>query len=60
VATLNGAFVQAMRASAVRDKMRNLDLEVREMSAAEFAAVVKTDYGRWGPIIRASGFSGDN
>lgn len=60
VATLNGAFVQAMRASAVRDKMRNLDLEVREMSAAEFAAVVKSDYGRWGPIIRASGFSGDN
>ena len=60
VAKLNGAFVQAMRAPAVRDRMRNLDLEVREMSAAEFAAVVKADYGRWGPIIRASGFSGDN
>ena len=60
VAKLNGAFVQAMRAPAVRDKMRNLDLEVREMSPAEFAGVVRTDYGRWGPIIRASGFSGDN
>jgi tripartite-type tricarboxylate transporter receptor subunit TctC len=60
VAKLNGAFVQAMRASAVRDKMRNLDLEVREMSPAEFAGVVRADYGRWGPIIRASGFSGDN
>jgi len=60
VAKLNGAFVQAMRSSAVRDKMRNLDLEVREMSAPEFAAVVKADYARWGPIIRASGFSGDN
>jgi len=47
-------------APAVRDKMRNLDLEVREMSASEFASVVKTDYGRWGPIIRASGFRGDN
>ncbi len=60
VAKLNGAFVQAMRAPAVRDKMRNLDLEVREMSPAEFAGVVRADYGRWGPIIRASGFSGDN
>src|SRR5260221_2306723 len=60
VAKLNAAFVQAMRASAVRDKMRNLDLEVREMGAAEFAGVVRADYVRWGPIIRASGFSGDN
>jgi len=60
VAKLNGAFVQAMRASAVRSKMRNLDLEVREMSPAEFASVVRADYARWGPIIRASGFSGDN
>jgi tripartite-type tricarboxylate transporter receptor subunit TctC len=60
VAKLNGAFVQAMRASTVRDKMRNLDLEVREMSPAEFVGVVRADYGRWRPIIRASGFSGDN
>ena len=60
VAKLNRAFVQAMRASVVRDKMRNLDLEAREMSPAEFAGVVRADYRRWGPIIRASGFSGDN
>ena len=59
VAKLNAAFVQAMRAPAVRDKMRGLDLEVREMSPAEFASVVRADYGRWGPIIRASGFKGD-
>lgn len=60
LAKLNGAFVQAMRAPAVRERMRNLDLEVREMSALEFASIVKTDYGRWGPTIRASGFRGDN
>jgi len=60
LAKLNGAFVQAMRAPAFRDRMRNLDLEVREMSAPEFASVVKAGYGRWGPIIRASGFRGDN
>jgi tripartite-type tricarboxylate transporter receptor subunit TctC len=56
---LNGAFARAMRDPGVRDKMRGLDLEVRELSAAEFAALVRSDYDRWGPIIRASGFKGD-
>jgi tripartite-type tricarboxylate transporter receptor subunit TctC len=59
VKKLNAVFVQSMRSQAVRDRMRGLDLEVREMSPAEFAAVVRADYVRWGPIIRASGFKGD-
>ena len=59
VRKLNAAFVQAMRTPAVKDRMQGLDLEVREMSAAEFAAVVRADYARWGPVIRASGFKGD-
>jgi tripartite-type tricarboxylate transporter receptor subunit TctC len=59
VAKLNAAFVHAMRSSVVRERMHNLDLEVREMSAVEFAGVVKAGYDRWGPIIRASGFRGD-
>ena len=59
VSKLNGVFVQAMRAPAVRDKMRGLDLEVREMSPAEFSNLVHADYARWGPVIRASGFRGD-
>jgi tripartite-type tricarboxylate transporter receptor subunit TctC len=56
---LNGAFVQAMRTQGVKDKMHNLDLEVREMSPAEFSGLVRADYARWGPVIRASGFKGD-
>ena len=59
VAKLNGAFAQAMRVQAVKARMHNLDLEVRELSAPEFAAIVRADYARWGPIIRASGFRGD-
>jgi tripartite-type tricarboxylate transporter receptor subunit TctC len=59
VAKLNGAFVQAMRTQGVKDKMHNLDLEVREMSPAEFSGLVRADYARWGPVIRASGFKGD-
>jgi tripartite-type tricarboxylate transporter receptor subunit TctC len=56
---LNGAFDKAMRDPGVRDRMRGLDLEVREMTAAEFRALVRSDYERWGPVIRASGFKGD-
>lgn len=59
VTKLNGAFVQAMRTQGVKDKMRGLDLEVREMSPAEFSILVRADYARWGPVIRASGFKGD-
>jgi len=59
VKKLNAAFVQAMRTPAVKDRMRGLDLEVHEMSAAEFGDIVRADYARWGPVIRASGFRGD-
>lgn len=59
VKKLNAAFVQAMRTESVRDRMHGLDLEVREMSAGEFSAIVRADYARWGPVIRASGFKGD-
>jgi tripartite-type tricarboxylate transporter receptor subunit TctC len=59
VKKLNSAFVQAMRNPVVKERMHNLDLEVREMGPAEFAAVVRADYERWGPVIRASGFRGD-
>ena len=59
VTKLNGAFVQAMRTQGVKDKMRGFDLEAREMSPAEFSALVRSDYARWGPVIRASGFKGD-
>jgi tripartite-type tricarboxylate transporter receptor subunit TctC len=59
VARLNAVFVKAMRTPAVKERMGNLDLEIREMTPAQFGALVKSDYERWGPIIKASGFSGD-
>jgi tripartite-type tricarboxylate transporter receptor subunit TctC len=49
--------VKAIRSSDVRERMRSLELEPREMGAAQFQAFVKTDTDRWGPIIKASGFT---
>lgn len=40
---LNETFVQAIT-PLVRERMTRLDLEIREMSAAQFAAVLNSDY----------------
>jgi tripartite-type tricarboxylate transporter receptor subunit TctC len=55
-ARLNETLVQAMRTPATRERMARLDLDVRELSAPEFAALVKSDYERWGRIVKASGW----
>ena len=60
IARYNDIVVQATRTAGVRDKMRALDLDIREMSPAEIAAMLKFEYDRWGPIVRASGFSAES
>ena len=53
---LNEIFVQAMRTPLIRERMGRLDLEIREMSAAQFGAMMKSDYERWGRVVKASGW----
>jgi tripartite-type tricarboxylate transporter receptor subunit TctC len=53
----NDVIVKAIRAPEVRERMRAVELEPREMSAAEFQAFVRADTERWAPIIKASGFT---
>ena len=55
----NDIVIQATRTAATRERLRALDLEPREMSAAELAATLKAEYDRWGPVVKASGFSAD-
>jgi tripartite-type tricarboxylate transporter receptor subunit TctC len=57
---LNETFVQAMRTPLIRERMARLDLEIREMSAAQFAAMLKADYERWGRVVKASGWKPSN
>ncbi|MCC6474908.1 MAG: twin-arginine translocation pathway signal protein, partial [Burkholderiales bacterium] len=42
-----------------RARLRKLDLETLEMSPADLVAHLRRDYERWGPVVRASGFSAD-
>ena len=60
VSRMNEIFIRAMRTQPVKDKLQNLLLDVRELTPAQFAAVVNADYQRWVPVIKASGFSGES
>ena len=40
------------------ERMRGLGLEIELTTPAEFAAIVRSDYERWGETIRAAGFAG--
>ena len=57
---LNDIVIQSLRNEAVRGKLRALDLDIAEMTPAELAAKLKVEYERWGPIVKASGFSADS
>jgi tripartite-type tricarboxylate transporter receptor subunit TctC len=56
VERLQAAAIAAVRDPAVRQRLENMGLEPTGLGAAELGAIVKADYDRWGPVIRASGF----
>jgi tripartite-type tricarboxylate transporter receptor subunit TctC len=60
VARLSAAAIDAMRAPAVRSRLENLGVEPTGLGPRELAAVMKRDYERWGPVIKASGFKAEN
>lgn len=59
VAALNTAIAQALKARPLVEGLQKLSFEIAGESPAEFAAIVKSELERWGPIVKASGFSLD-
>jgi tripartite-type tricarboxylate transporter receptor subunit TctC len=59
VGRMNAVVIQAERTAAIRDRMTGLDLEIVELSPADFAGMVKRDYERWKPVVKASGFTAE-
>jgi len=53
------AAIDAVRAPDVRQKLEPLGLEVTGRGPAEMAKILRDDYDKWGPVIRASGFKAD-
>jgi tripartite-type tricarboxylate transporter receptor subunit TctC len=44
---LHAALKKALGQEAVREKYRSMGVEVMDMSQADFAAYVKTDFEKW-------------
>jgi tripartite-type tricarboxylate transporter receptor subunit TctC len=56
VDALSRAAVAAVRDRALHARLERLGLEPTGLAPAELARILKADYERWGPVIRASGF----
>ena len=50
------ATIGAVRDPATRAKLENMGLQPTGLGPAQLAAIMKSDYDKWGPVIRASGF----
>ena len=53
----NEIVVQALRTPEIKKRMREFELDIRELTPQQFLAMVKADTERWGPVIRSSGFT---
>ncbi|RJF68743.1 Bug family tripartite tricarboxylate transporter substrate binding protein [Rhodopseudomonas palustris] len=59
LARLNAAFVKALRDPAAVEKIRTLGAEPSPTSAADFAAFIRAEHGKWGEVIKAAGIKGE-
>jgi tripartite-type tricarboxylate transporter receptor subunit TctC len=57
---LSKAAITAVKSGAVSQKMLAIGLQPTGYGPAELARIMKADYDKWGPVIRASGFKPRN
>jgi tripartite-type tricarboxylate transporter receptor subunit TctC len=57
---LSRAAIAAIKDSGVNQKMLAIGLQPTGHGPAELARIMKADYDKWGPVIRASGFKPGN
>ena len=55
VARLNQALIAGLRSPDMRERIRAQSLDLWTSTPEEFAAILKSDLGRWGKVVRASG-----
>ncbi|MDQ8731048.1 Bug family tripartite tricarboxylate transporter substrate binding protein [Bradyrhizobium sp. LHD-71] len=56
---LNNVVVETLRSPAIREQIAVRGLKPTGTSPEELAAIQRADFGKWGPIIKASGFTLD-
>ena len=52
----SAAAIAAVHDPAMRHKLEDMGLEPTGLGPAELGRILKADYEKWGPVIRASGF----
>jgi tripartite-type tricarboxylate transporter receptor subunit TctC len=52
----SAAAIAAVRDPAMRGRLEDMGLEPTGLGPAELGHILKADYDKWGPVIRASGF----
>jgi tripartite-type tricarboxylate transporter receptor subunit TctC len=60
VAKLNAAIRTALKAKPMIDGLEKLSFELGGESVAEFTQIVASELDRWGPVVKASGFSSED
>ncbi len=50
------AAIEAVRSADMRKRLEDMGLEPTGLGPAELAKILRDDYEKWGPVIRASGF----
>ena len=50
------AALEAIRSPEMKTRLENMGLEPTGLGPAELAAILRADYDKWGPVIKASGF----
>jgi tripartite-type tricarboxylate transporter receptor subunit TctC len=56
---LSAAAIDAAHQPDIKERLGALGLEPTGLGPAELAAILRADYDKWGPIIKASGFKAD-
>ena len=50
------AAIEVIRTPDMKQRLEQMGLEPTGLGPAELGAILKADYDKWGPVIRASGF----
>ena len=56
---LNRHLNMALRSPDVVDKLRNVGMEPATSTPDEFAKRLAADYAKWGPVVKATGFTAE-
>jgi tripartite-type tricarboxylate transporter receptor subunit TctC len=59
VAQLSSDFIAVLKTQAVKDRLSTLGASPIGSLPKEFEALIRADYDKWGPIIKAAGMKSE-